>query len=143
MPSEAPKGRAVKRGNRGAYYYITSEKQHSHPKSNVQSGPRRSSSSKKKHGWNIKRKDNKGGSEEPDDEPLDLPGADSYMAVKGEGVSVYFMDFGGRIQCEALQNDDTLAFMDLIRNCFKSGPEDMLKCVKRLAKANGLIVTEG
>jgi hypothetical protein len=141
-PSEAPKGRTVKRGGRGGYYYITSERQQAHPKSNVRSGPKRSQASKKKRGWNVRVKGNEE-KEWQEPETPDVTGSDRYMIVEGEGVSVYLMETNGEMKMEAMSNDDTKAFLDLIRNCFKSNDEDTFDCVRRLAKENGLVVTVG
>lgn len=141
-PTEAPKGRTVKRGSRGGYYYITTERAKKHEKTALRIGQQRTEPKKKKRGWNVKVH----GEEEKEwsePEPPDVTGADRYMIVEGEGVSLYLMEFDGRLQAEALSNDDTAAFLDLVRNCFKSNDEDIFDCVRRLAKENGLAVTVG
>ena len=142
-PTEAPKGRTVKRGGRGGYYYITSEKKPAQPKSNVLNGPRRGQSKKKKHGWNVKKKPGKEADDWEEPEPPDTTGADRFMVIEGSGVSVYFMDFKGQLKVQALQNEESQAFIGLVRNCFTSNDEDVFDCVRRLAKEDGLTVRVG
>jgi len=141
-PTEAPKGRTVKRGGRGGYYYITSERKSAHPKSNAASKPVRGQPGKKR-GWSVKegKKPEAGDWEEP--EPPDTAGADRYMIVEGDGVSVYFMEFGNEVKAEALGNPETKAFLDEVSHCFQSNDENIFDCVRRTAKNLGLVVKVG
>jgi hypothetical protein len=142
-PTEAPKGRTVKRGSKGGYYYITSERQPAHPKAATGRQHKPRTKIKHREGWGVKVKGDKepGDFEEP--EPPDVGGATRYLIVEGDDVSFYLMDFNGRVKAEALDNPQTKAFIDLIRNCFKSNDEDMFDCIRRMAKENGLTVTVG
>jgi len=79
--------------------------------------------------------------EEP--EPPNTEGATRYLIVEGDDVSFYLMDFNGKVSAEALANDATKEFIELIRNCFKSNDEDLFECIRRIAKSNGLVVTVG
>ena len=142
-PTEAPKGRTVKRGGRGGYYYITSERKQAHPKSNVTSGPKRTTHKKKQHGWNVKEKQGKEGKEWTEPEPPDVTGLDRYLIVSGEGISFYLMEKSGRISAQALNTDETYSFIDMVKNCFASNDEDIFECVRRLAKEDGLKVEVG
>lgn len=143
-PSEAPKGRTVKRGARGGYYYITSERQPAHEKVTGQSGRHpKAKRTHKKTGWNVKEQEKKEQDwEEP--EPPDTTGADRVLIV-GDGmtVSLYLMDYDGRVEAWALNNDQTKAFLTLVRYCFEKRGDDLFECVARLAKSDGLKVTEG
>jgi hypothetical protein len=143
-PSEAPKGRTVKRGARGGYYYITSERQPAHEKATGQSGRHpKSRRTHKKTGWNVKEHDKKEQDwEEP--EPPDTTGADRVLVV-GDGmtVSLYLMDYDGRVEMWALNNDQTKAFLTLVRYCFEKRGDDLFECVERLARSDGLKVSDG
>lgn len=141
-PSEAPKGRTVKRGGRGGYYYITSERQKAHPKSQAL-GHQASMKPHHKKGWKTKKKKQKevGSWEEP--EPPDVAGADRYLIIEGDEVGVYIMEFSGKIESEALDNPATHEFVELLKPCFTSNDEDSFKCAARVAKENGLTVKVG
>ena len=65
------------------------------------------------------------------------------MVIEGSGVSVYFMEFKGQLKVRALQNEESQAFIGLVRNCFTSNDEDVFDCVRRLAKEDGLTVRVG
>lgn len=141
-PSEAPKGRSVKRGARGGYYYITTAKQAAHPKSNALSGPRRTQPKGSKRGWNVNvEKPDEQEWQEP--EPPDVSGMDRYMIVSGDNISFYLMEKSGKVSAQALNNSETKAFIDTVRNCFRSNDEDMFECVRRIAKEMGLAVEIG
>ena len=142
-PTEAPKGRTVKRGARGGYYYITSEKQPAHKKTPSMGGRPPSMKPKHKKGWGVKV----GGQKEPGDfeepEPPDVSGVDRFLIVSGDEISFYLMEKSGRISAQALDNPQTKGFIDFIRNCFKSNDEDMFECIRRMAKEQGLVVEVG
>lgn len=142
-PTEAPKGRTVKRGARGGYYYITSEKQPAQKKTPSMGGHPPSMKPKHKKGWGVKV----GGQKEPGDfeepEPPDVSGVDRYLIVSGDEISFYLMEKSGHISAQALDNPQTKGFIDYIRNCFKSNDEDMFECIRRMAKEQGLVVEVG
>jgi hypothetical protein len=141
-PSEAPKGRAVKRGARGGYYYITTERKPAHPAAGGEGRQRHDQGKKRKKGWNVKV-GSKDEAEWNEPEPPDLSGAEKWMLVEGEGISVYFLVVGGEFKIKALSTDDSKAFLDYISGCLKSNDEDVFKCVARMAKEQGLKVTTG
>jgi hypothetical protein len=141
-PSEAPKGRAVKRGARGGYYYITTERKPAHPPQSAGVRERHDPNRGKRRGWNVKV----GGKDEAEwnePEPPDVSGAERWMLVEGDGVSVYFIVVGGEFKIKALSNDDSKAFLDYVRGCLTSNDETVFKCVSRMAKEYGLKVTTG
>lgn len=142
-PSEAPKGRTVKRGGRGGYYYITSERQKPHEKTKPV-GRAISMKPKKHKGWGKpkKKKEKKVGEwEEP--EPPDVTEADRYLIIEGDDVGIYIMEFDGRLESEALDNPPTREMIELLKPCFTSNDEDKFKCAARVAKENGLTVKTG
>jgi len=141
-PTEAPKGRTVKRGLRGGYYYITSERKPAHPKSGAASKPIRGKP-KSRHGWSVKERKKEEADDWEEPEIPDVSGADRYMVVEGDGVSVYFMEIDGEVKCEAMQNPESKEFLDTVSNCFQSNDEDIFSCVRRIAKEGGLIVKVG
>jgi hypothetical protein len=146
-PSEAPKGRTVKRGARGGYYYITSEKQPAHPKNPAGRQAKPRMKHKHREGWGVKVKDDTEPKDFEEPEPPDVGGATRYLIVEGDDVSFYLMDFNGKVSAEALANEASRAFIDQIRGCFRSGDKegdiDMFDCISKRAKSLGLIVTVG
>jgi hypothetical protein len=142
-PTEAPKGRTVKRGGRGGYYYITSERTQAHPKPSAGHQSKPKTKHKHKSGWGVKVSGDKEAGDFEEPEPPSTTGATRYLIVEGDDVSFYLMDFNGKVSAEALANDATKEFIKLIRNCFKSNDEDMFECIRRIAKSNGLVVTVG
>jgi hypothetical protein len=142
-PTEAPRGRTVKRGARGGYYYITSERQQAHDKVTGQSGRHpKARRSHKEGGWRVKEHDKRESDwEEP--EPPDTTGADRVLIVEGEDIRFYLMDFNGNVEAWAYNNPQTKAFITLVRYCFKKRGDDIFECVARLAHSDGLKVREG
>jgi hypothetical protein len=141
-PTEAPKGRTVKRGGRGGYYYITSERKPAHPKTGASAQASRGKT-KKRHGWDVHEKKKPENDEFNEEEPVDVEGAERWMEVSGDNISFYLIERDGEFSAQRLNNSETRAFVDSVANCFKSNDEDMIQCVGRIAKEQGLVVRVG
>ena len=118
-PSEAPKGRAVRRGNKGGYYYITNERKRDGA---AAAGGKQQASKKKKSGgkgWKT------GGGEQPETaaemppEPPVIENADEQVNISGLGVSLAVGVIGGRLVVKKLDNGPTNTFIKIVEK--KSG----------------------
>lgn len=113
-PSEAPKGRAVRRGNKGGYYYITNERDRG---GKSQSGDKRRPSTKHKgggKGWEV----GGGESQEPvaamPPEPPVIEGAEEQVNISGLGVGLSVGIIGGRLAVKKINNGPTNQFIKIV-----------------------------
>ena len=137
-PSEAPKGRAVRRGNKGGYYYITNE-QHKGQKGNTQ--PKQAQSKKKSggKGWET------GGGEQDSaptmpPTPPDIEGAEEQIKIEGLGIGIVLAVVNGHLVTKKLNNGPTNQFIKIVEK--KSGEtpnvEKIVQIMIATAKEMGL-----
>jgi hypothetical protein len=114
-PSEAPKGRAVRRGNKGGYYYITNERDRGGKAATSEgrrAGKKKPSGGK---GWDS---GGGGGAQEPvaamPPEPPMIDGAEEQVNISGLGVSLAVGVIGGRLVVKKLDNGPTNQFIKIV-----------------------------
>jgi hypothetical protein len=140
-PSEAPKGRSVKRGNRGAYYYITS------PGETATAGKRmQAPQTHRKHpGWG----NTAGGGGEPGGGGGGASGSGGgtdggmQVTIQGMNVGVIASIQNGILAGMALPTEETDQFLRYIAEIVAGDPDPMyaLEVMVEVAKENGLEVT--
>ena len=142
-PSEAPKGRAVRRGNKGGYYYITNE-QH---KGQGTDKKQKQAQSKKKSGgkgWES------GGGSEPDSAPMqppappDIEGAEEQIKIEGLGIGIVLAIVNGHLVTKKLNNGPTNQFIKIVEKKTGENPnvEKIVAVMVATAKEMGLEVYE-
>jgi len=143
-PSEAPKGRSVRRGNKGGYYYITNE-QHKGQNKELPSGKKPEQKKKSGKGWG-----DTGGSDGQEEAPMMPPsppsieGAEAQVKIEGMGIGVVAAIVGGRLVVKKLNNGPTNQFIKIVEK--KSGEqpnaEKIIECMLITAKEMGLEIYE-
>lgn len=144
-PSEAPKGRAVRRGNKGGYYYITNERQRG---GGNKGGDGRQPQKKKKSGG--KGWETGGGGESQDAGPMmppsppDIEGAQEQIKIEGNGIGLVVAIMNGRLVVKKLDNGPTNQFIKIVEK--KSGEnanvEKIVQYMVQTAQEMGLEVYE-
>ena len=141
-PSEAPKGRSVRRGNRGGYYYMTAEGAGAAPAPGVRSG---AVSHGKPGGWGAKPP-----APEQTGAPMGGGGGGSappqiagdQITISGENIGVVVAVVEGQLQAEALPTDETNEFLSSVMATVD--PADTNKVIEALvaeAEKRGYEVT--
>lgn len=142
-PSEAPKGRSVKRGNKGGYYYITTEQHRGragnggakeHPKSKKKNGGR---------GWET------GGGGEPEaapalpPEPPEIEGVEEQINIYGNGVGLAAGIISGRLVVKKLNNGPTNTFIKIVEKKSGENPdaEKIITIMVQTAQEMGLEIS--
>jgi hypothetical protein len=120
-PSEAPKGRSVRRGGRGGYYYITADTGGKSSTASMQarSGAARHGSPK---GWQAQKQQDGGGA------PAMGGGgggggappqvAENQVTITGENVGLVIAVVNGEIVAEALPTEETTEFISTVAQQF-------------------------
>jgi len=141
-PSEAPKGRPVRRGNKGGYYYITNE-QH---KGGADKGSSGKQAQKKKKsggkGWES------GGGGDQDSAPMmppsppDIEGAEEQIKIEGLGIGIVLAIVNGRLVTKKLNNGPTNQFIKIVEKKTGEAPnvEKIVATMVATAKEMGLEV---
>lgn len=144
-PSEAPKGRTVRRGAKGGYYYITNERQRGGAQS-VGTPRRPAGGGKGKHkGWQTgsEKEESTGGSYEGG-APPDIAGAEMVVKVSGKGVGLSAGIVNGKLIAKKLPNKETDQFIEDVQKI--SGeqplPEKIIASIVKVADDQGLDVEE-
>jgi hypothetical protein len=143
-PSEAPKGRAVRRGNKGGYYYITNERKGA----GADKAPSSRQAQKKKSGGKGWGGEAQGESEESEPmmppSPPDIPQAEEQIKIEGLGVGIVVAIVGGRLVVKKLNNGPTNQFIKIVEK--KSGElpnaEKIVKIMVQTAQEMGLEIYE-
>ena len=143
-PTEAPKGRTVRRGSRGQYYYMTSERKDAKSKPSGPRGTGDAVHNEKKQrrsgsSWSTGSSQN---TENQDKTKPNLEGADRWLEVSGDNISFYLMEKDGKFTATRENNSESRGFVDNVSGCFKQG-EDMMDCIKKKSKQMGLVVKIG
>jgi len=113
-PSEAPKGRAVRRGNKGGYYYITNERDRGGKATSSEGKRQAKKKSNGGKGWET------GGGAEQESvadmppEPPAIEGAEEQINISGLGVSLAVGVIGGRLVVRKLDNGPTNQFIKIV-----------------------------
>lgn len=139
-PSEAPRGRSVRRGAKGGYYYITTE-QHRGEKS--QQGVRKPTSKKKSHGgkgWETGGGEKRGDGAGNIPPPPDIADAEESVKVSGKGVGLSAGIIGGKLVAKKLDNKETEAFIRRVQQFSGEmpSPEKILDAIIKVAEDEGL-----
>ena len=143
-PSEAPKGRPVRRGNKGGYYYITNERTRG---GGGQENKGRQAQKKKTggaKGWET------GGGEQADAAPVgppappDIEGAQEQIKIEGLGVGLVVAIVNGRLVVKKLNNGPTNQFIKIVEKKSGENPnvEKIIGFMVQTAKEMGLEVYE-
>jgi hypothetical protein len=142
-PSEAPRGRSVRRGAKGGYYYITSEQ---HKGSNSGTGGKQRQSKKKSSkgkGWetNTGEKRGEGNAEIP--QPPDIDGAAETIHISGNGVGLALGIIEGRLVAKKLPNAETNLFIKKMEKLAgeRASPEKIIDAALSVAEEEGLEVS--
>jgi hypothetical protein len=143
-PSEAPKGRAVRRGNKGGYYYITNQRERGGAEAQ-QSGKQAKKKEKGGHkGWQT------GGGEAPSEGmpaepplPPDIEGAEMQVKISGNGIGIVVGIISGRLVASKLNTPQTAQFVKIVEKKAgeKASPEDIIELMVMTAEEMGLEVT--
>jgi hypothetical protein len=143
-PSEAPKGRAVRRGNKGGYYYITNQRERGGAAA-TQSGEHAQKKKSGGHkGWQA------GGGEAPSEgmpqeAPVapDIEGAEMQVKISGNGVGIVVGIISGRLVASKLNTPQTAQFVKIVekKTGERANPEDIIEIMVMTAEEMGLEVT--
>jgi len=143
-PSEAPKGRAVRRGNKGGYYYITNQRERGGAAA-TQSGEHAKKKKGSGHkGWQT------GGGEAPSEgttpEPPmapDIEGAEMQVKISGNGVGIVVGIVAGRLVASKLNTPQTAQFIKICEKKAgeKTSAEGIIEIMVMTAEEMGLEVT--
>jgi hypothetical protein len=145
-PSEAPKGRTVRRGAKGGYYYITNERSRGGPAGG--GTPRRpAGGGKGKHkGWETGgggQQESNGGSY-AGGAPPDIAGAEMVVKVSGDGVGLSAGIVNGKLIAKKKPNKETDEFIEEVQSI--SGdtpePEKIIATIVKVAEDRGLEVEQ-
>jgi hypothetical protein len=135
-PSEAPRGRSVRRGAKGGYYYITAEQSHG-----SQAGPGVKRHAQKKRGGKAKGWETGGGEKRGDGAgnvppPPDIAGAEESIKVSGKGVGLSAGIIGGRLIAKKLDNKETDAFIEKVQQLTGEmpSPEKIMDAILKVAE---------
>lgn len=143
-PSEAPKGREVRRGNRGGYYYVTDPR-----RKHEDAAANRISSKKPKK---RSHKTDSDLSADPGDtkdfqpqEPKEMTNSDHYISITGKGIGVFIWFNGDTPKGKTLQNDASVSLAKSIVSCVKKYGdggkfECFVKCAEHLCKGKDLSI---
>jgi hypothetical protein len=118
-PSEAPKGRPVRRGNKGGYYYITNEQ---HKGGGDKAGSGKQAQKKKKSGGKGWGSSGEGGQESAPmmpPSPPDIEGAEEQIKIEGLGIGIVVAVVNGHLVTKKLNNGPTNQFLKIVEK--KSG----------------------
>jgi len=141
-PSEAPRGRSVRRGVKGGYYYITTEQHRGGEKGTA---GKQAAKKKKKgggKGWETggeKRGDGAGEVQQPPD----IEGASETIHISGKGVGLALGIIGGRLVAKKLPNKATQIFikkMELLAG-ERAEPEKTIEAAIAIAEDEGLKIS--
>jgi len=144
-PSEAPKGRAVRRGNKGGYYYITNERDRG-GKAATSEGRR--AGKKKPSGGKGWETGGGGDAQEPvaamPPEPPVIDGAEEQVNISGLGVSLAVGIIGGRLVVKKLDNGPTNQFIKIVEKKTGERPsvEKIIDVMLATAEEMGLEVEQ-
>jgi len=143
-PSEAPKGRAVRRGNKGGYYYITNQRERGG--ASQQAG--KQATSKKKSGgkgWGSSG----GGSDQSEHleapaPPPDIPDAEIQVKISGNGIGIVVGIIAGRLVASKLNTPQTAQFIKIIEKKVgeNADAETIIQTMIITAEEMGLEISE-
>jgi len=150
-PGEAPKGRAVRRGNRGGYYYITADA----PEGAKTSNPTASHVKRKKQahpGWGGTQggqQESEGsggggaggiGGDVPPPMPVvpDLVGADEQVKIIGKGVGLVIGIVDGKLDGQSNGTKESKQFVEELMSEGIEAPKEVLEAAVELAEQKGL-----
>lgn len=144
-PSEAPKGRSVRRGNRGAYYYITTDAPSG--RAAAQGIKTRPAQSHHRHpGWGQAG----GGGQDGGAGGMSVPGGvaapgggEPRVSISGQNVGVIISVQEGQLVGEISPTEETDQFLRYIAEQAKgeTDPAKIIEIMVSIAKENGLEVT--
>jgi hypothetical protein len=139
-PSEAPRGRSVRRGTKGGYYYITTEQHRGQQKEGV--GQRHASKKKKGggKGWETGGGDKRGNGAGEVPPPPDIAQAEESVKISGKGVGLSAGIIGGKLIAKKLDNKETEAFIRRVQQFTGEMPsaEKILAAIIKVAEDEGL-----
>lgn len=142
-PSEAPKGRSVRRGNKGGYYYITNERKGAGSDKAPSSRQAQKNKSGRK-GWG----DSAGSESETQPAgpppPPDIPQAEEQIKIEGLGIGLVIAIVGGRLVVKKLNNGPTNQFLKIVEKKTGELPnaEKIVAVMVQTAQEMGLEIYE-
>jgi hypothetical protein len=140
-PGEAPKGRSVKRGSRGAYYYITADAQQARQASGVQSA---AGKHKKPQGWTPSKEQPDTGSQPSGSAGGGggMPGSPQIVRISGDDVGVVVSIQNGVLVGEGLPTQNTQDFLATVKEAVgdNADPYNIIEMMIEVANQNGLVV---
>ena len=142
-PSEAPRGRSVRRGAKGGYYYITTEQRRGGEKGTA--GKKQASKKKKGggKGWetNSGEKRGEGNAEIP--QPPDIEGASETIHISGDGVGLALGIIEGRLAAKKLNNAQTNLFIKKMEKLAgeRATPDKIIESAIAVAEEEGLTIS--
>jgi hypothetical protein len=142
-PSEAPKGRSVRRGAKGGYYYITNEQ---HRGESTAPGVKRHPGKKKgsgNRGWETGGGGKTGDGAGKVPPPPDIANAEESVKVEGKGVGLVAGIVGGKLIAKKLDNKETDAFIEKVQQITGEmpAPEKILAAIVQVAEDMDLEVS--
>jgi hypothetical protein len=143
-PSEAPKGRSVRRGNKGGYYYITNQRDRggSAATGAGEHATKKKSSGQKGWGTGGGEAPSEGVSAEPPMAP-DIEGAEMQVKISGNGIGIVVGIISGRLVASKLNTPQTAQFIKIVekKSGEKASAEDIIELMVMTAEEMGLEVT--
>ena len=140
-PAEAPHGRTVKRGNRGAYYYITTAGQSATPGKKMQAPP----THRKHPGWGQSggAQEGGGGGGGGAGESGGGLGEGQQVTISGMNVGVIVSILNGQIAGLMVPTEETAQFLTYVGEQMQgeTDPQAILETMVAIAQENGLEVT--
>jgi hypothetical protein len=135
-PSEAPRGRSVRRGAKGGYYYITAEQ---HRGESTAPGVRRHAQKKRgggSRGWETGGGDKRGDGAGKVPPPPDIADAEESVKVEGKGVGLTAGIVGGKLIAKKLDNKETDAFIEKVQQITGEmpSPEKIIEAIIQVAE---------
>ena len=143
-PSEAPKGRPVRRGNKGGYYYITNQRERGGAAA-TQTGER-TQKQKPKHakGWGSSGGQSGETQAQMPPPPPSIEGAEEQISITGNGVGVVAATISGRLVVKKLNNGPTNMFLKIVEKKSGENPlsEKIIEVMIMTAQEMGLEIQE-
>jgi hypothetical protein len=139
-PSEAPKGRPVRRGNKGGYYYITNQQKSGQGGSEKQGKQAQQKKKSGGKGWGSS-----GGGEQESapmmpPSPPDIEGAEEQIKIEGLGIGIVVAVVNGHLVTKKLNNGPTNQFLKIVEKKTGENPnvEKIIGVMLQTAQEMGL-----
>ena len=139
-PSEAPKGRSVRRGAKGGYYYITTEQHRGAEKQNAGRQVKNKKKGGGHRGWETGGGSKQGNGSAEIPPPPDIAGAEESVKISGKGVGLTAGIIGGKLVAKKLENKETEEFIRKVQQLSGEMPsaEKILDAIIKVAEDMGL-----